>query len=431
MSARVHRHAAGTAPAEETVDFDEFNMEPVGDEEQPAPSPWSTADAAGSQAEAESGARELDFGAPEGADRVDTGWRAPADESAEGAAHEPAAPPAGDAATAPVSFSDFGEFNFAAEGPLREETDRLAAFATDAQETTGSTVESPGDEGFGFDSESAQGEEVPAEFSFAPESDQEPFAFGADPDATAEPESFNFDDREAGLPFEEGLAAGEEDSASWETPGTARDLTFDFDEPDFSTEQQAAPVTGEDKPGLGFGEIDFGEAPQFDEKPEPAVPSQERPAPSEVVPPAPVPPVPPLPRAPSPRPYSEEPLAVTPAPPRRSGSKLPLLLVLLLLMLGGAAGYFYLMGNGQQLFGQIMTTLKGEQPVSPVEQRIGLNIDGSSYVDNREAGQLLVIQGSATNNFAGARSAITVKGIARRCQPARFCSSRPSSAATI
>ena len=49
--------------------------------------------------------------------------------------------------------------------------------------------------------------------------------------------------------------------------------------------------------------------------------------------------------------------------------------------------------------------------VERLEQRIGLNIAGSSYVDNREAGQLLVIQGSATNNFTGARSAITVKGL--------------------
>jgi uncharacterized repeat protein (TIGR01451 family) len=46
-----------------------------------------------------------------------------------------------------------------------------------------------------------------------------------------------------------------------------------------------------------------------------------------------------------------------------------------------------------------------------VEQRIGLTISGSSYVDNREVGQLLVIQGTATNNFSGVRSAITVKGV--------------------
>jgi len=105
--------------------------------------------------------------------------------------------------------------------------------------------------------------------------------------------------------------------------------------------------------------------------------------------------------------------APLPAAPiaRKSTSRVFLLLTLLLLLLGGAGAYLYLQSDGQQFVERLLVTLKGEEPAAPVEQRIGLTISGSSYVDNREVGQLLVIQGAATNNFSGVRSAITVKGV--------------------
>ncbi|NJC86911.1 MAG: DUF3426 domain-containing protein, partial [Desulfuromonas sp.] len=71
----------------------------------------------------------------------------------------------------------------------------------------------------------------------------------------------------------------------------------------------------------------------------------------------------------------------------------------------------YFMGNGQQFIDSLLLKAKGEAPSAPVEQRIGLNITGSSYVNNREAGQLLVVQGTATNNFTTTRTAISVKGV--------------------
>jgi hypothetical protein len=55
--------------------------------------------------------------------------------------------------------------------------------------------------------------------------------------------------------------------------------------------------------------------------------------------------------------------------------------------------------------------ITGTGSAARADQRIGLNVAGSSYVDNRETGPLLVIQGVATNNFTEARSAITVKGL--------------------
>jgi hypothetical protein len=83
----------------------------------------------------------------------------------------------------------------------------------------------------------------------------------------------------------------------------------------------------------------------------------------------------------------------------------------LLLLLCGAGGYFYFASEGQQFAEQLMLKLKGEEAAPVVEQRIGLSIADSSYVYNREVGQLLVIQGATTNNFGAVRSAITVKGV--------------------
>ena len=161
------------------------------------------------------------------------------------------------------------------------------------------------------------------------------------------------------------------------------------------------PVTHSSEGGLGFGEISFG-GPAAPEPTTGPLPPQPEPTPQ------PQPPV--LPEAAAP---ASAPIAL-PLPAGRPAQQ-PMarslrLLVLLLLLLGGAGSYLYFTASGQQLLSQLQQ-LGGAGPAGPAEQRIGLNIAGSSYVDNRETGPLLVIQGTATNNFAGARSAITVKGI--------------------
>jgi hypothetical protein len=107
------------------------------------------------------------------------------------------------------------------------------------------------------------------------------------------------------------------------------------------------------------------------------------------------------------RPHSEE----LPSPPAARSSLVRNLLVLVLLILCALGGYVYFVADGRQLFEDLLTQVTGSEPAVPAEQRIGLEIAGSSYIANQEAGQLLVIQGSAINHFAGARSAITVKGV--------------------
>jgi hypothetical protein len=51
----------------------------------------------------------------------------------------------------------------------------------------------------------------------------------------------------------------------------------------------------------------------------------------------------------------------------------------------------------------------GEADVNSQKARIDISITGSSYV-NGQGGQILVIQGTAVNNYPATRSSITVKG---------------------
>ena len=192
---------------------------------------------------------------------------------------------------------------------------------------------------------------------------------------------------------------GDEWSTGWELP-EADTPTFDFDEPRFTSASETGEVT-RGEAGLSFGEIEFaapaGSAP-------PTTPA------SPELSPAPLSPEPPPPSRPvASRLHSEEPMP--PSSGKGPLSRILLMLLVVLLCIGGIGGYFYFMADGQQGLEQLLAKIGGGEPAVPAEQRIGLDIAGSSYVDNREAGQLLVIQGSASNNFTGPRSAITVKGV--------------------
>ena len=87
------------------------------------------------------------------------------------------------------------------------------------------------------------------------------------------------------------------------------------------------------------------------------------------------------------------------------------MLGVLLLVLCGAGGYLYMSGDGERLVNQAIMKIKGEKPAGPVAQMISFGNIVTSYVNNREAGQLLVVQGMVTNNFPASRSAIAVKGL--------------------
>ena len=105
-----------------------------------------------------------------------------------------------------------------------------------------------------------------------------------------------------------------------------------------------------------------------------------------------------------------------PSPPKKSSlSRILVLLVLLLAILGGAAGFLFMQEGTLNLntVAQYLPFLQdyiGKSPTASAGNRIGINIDGSSYV-NGQAGQMLIIQGAAVNNHTTTRSAITVKAV--------------------
>lgn len=276
-------------------------------------------------------------------------------------------------------------------------------------------ADAPGE--FSFDA--ATSAEGPAEFDFAAEAEGfaasgpdagegEPADFGEVSFATEDDESFAFDEQQPGEPSPFGA-----DEDRWGEPESSGLDSFDFEEPTF--ESQASTETKPKESGLGFGEIDFSDddageesLPAFDNVPDfaPAPPPSETAAP----PPPATASAPPVQRQTTSRPRSEEPSPLL-APRRSPVSKMVIGLIGLLIVLCGAGGYLYVSGDGQRLLGQLVMKIKGESPAVPGEQLIGLKDITSSYVNNREAGQLLVIHGSAVNNFASARSAIAVKGL--------------------
>jgi predicted Zn finger-like uncharacterized protein len=398
------------APAEEPIDFGAFNMEPVSEGETPPPTSLSgTAPTPASDADvAESGAREFDFSAMERASGLADEGGAHTDRPAAPEAPDQPGPAFGEAPSPTVATEMFGEFSFAAKPMEGDDSSPVGEFdfeeTASADDDTARPAERQGEE----PGEVTAGttEPAPGEFAFTADTDSEPFAFDEAPAAPPTAGSFSLDEQEENPLFEGASTFGEEETSDWAEPGTADALSFDFDEPSFTAETEKPLAESGRRGELEFGEIDLGEAPQFTREPEPAPPAATRAVGPDVAPPPPQPQ-----RAATPRQPVEEPLPGIATPHKSSTSKSLLILVLLLLLLCAAGGYFYMMGDGQQLIARVMNTLKGEEPAAPVEQRIGLTIAGSSYVDNRDAGQLLVIQGSATNNFGGARSAITVKGI--------------------
>lgn len=321
-----------------------------------------------------------------------------------------------DFAAAPETFAA-GEFNFATEpeasGP--GEFDFTAAPETSLPAAT-DTAPEPAAAGGEF--EFAPEESAPglSEFGFETEAGEEPPAFGEEAPAAEETTGFEFG---SGDSFESSALSAEqafgEAESSWDQPAAGEGLSFDFDEPNFETKNQGRVSKGRDEAGLSFGEIDFSDDDDAEKVPgfgsEPDF-SQAAMAPAPVPEPLPVPPPPP----PSPRPEARRPHSGEAAPvpfrPRKSPvSRTMAGMAALLLILCGAGGYLYFTGKGQQLVDSILLKIKGEAPAAPVEQLIALSIDGSSYVKNREAGQLLVVQGTATNNFPSTRTAISVKGV--------------------
>jgi len=459
--------------AEEVVDYGDFNMERVPDEE-PAPAPPEPSEPPAAPSieppAAVTGEMDLDFSGLEQSMGPGAGDSELAEEFSFADTSAPAEPPAVDESAPDSSGKAFagesgmsGELDFdatfaetgeptaahPAAGPAEFAFDQAFMESEELEVSAGSTafdfsvepetpaaekvdfaseVEASGLSEFGFETEAGE-ESVTFDQGSAAAEPAESFEFGsgdtfessaAEPAfseaaAAAEPaESFEFG---SGDTFESSAAAepafGEEGASPWEQPEKEEGPSFDFDEPNFESKTEGKVAKGRDEAGLSFGEIDFSdgdsdEKPSFGSEPDFSQATLARPAETEAPPP---PPPPPSPRPVAERPRGGEPFPAPPLPRKSPMSRVLLLLVLLLLILCGVGGYFYFMGNGQQIIDSLILKAKGEAPQAPVEQRIGLNITGSSYVNNREAGQLLVVQGSATNNFTSTRTAISVKGV--------------------
>lgn len=237
-------------------------------------------------------------------------------------------------------------------------------------------------------------------FTEGTDEDADQFDFGEQPDAAEGITSFGFGEEPGATdsPVATEPVFGDEWAANWDQP-EAESAAFDFDAPSFATGTATTEIN-RGEAGLSFDEIEFshpggGETAAISTPPEQTAAA-----------PTPATPLPPLSRPVPSRPRGEE---LPPAPARSSLARN--VVVLLLLILCGIGGYFYFAADGRQLFERLLTQLSGSEPAVPGEQRIGLEIAGSSYVQNQEAGQLLIIQGSAINHFTGARSAITVKGV--------------------
>lgn len=466
--------------AEEVVDYGDFNMERVPDEE-PAPAA-STAFALSPEPPEPSTApsiepaavatreMDLDFSGLEQSMGPGPGDSELAEDFSFADTSAATEPPA-DEEAAPTG-GDFASDAFTGASGMPGELDFDATFAETEEPMTAPPAAGPAE--FAFDQEFAEsgGPEVSADstafdfsaeakapategadlaseveasglkgFGFETESGGEGIAFGQETTSAEPAESFEFDSggtfessapavespaAESAESFEFGSGDAFESSAAeepafgggtaspWDQPEREAAPSFDFDEPSFESKTEEKVAKGRDEAGLSFGEIDFSdegseETPSFGGEPDFSQATLARPAETETPPPP--PPPPPSPRPAVERPRGGEPLPVPPQSRKSPMSRVLLLLILLLLLLCGAGGYFYFMGNGQQVIDSLLLKVKGEAPSVPVEQRIGLNITGSSYVNNREAGQLLIVQGTATNNFTTTRTAISVKGV--------------------
>ncbi len=421
-------------PAEESVDFGSFNMEPVAEE-----TPDAATDSAGNPEEesfepeeepaATAGSEELPEPADEPqddeslADEIDfssleeeMGAAVASGEIADEFSFADISQPADDDETS--TATDFGavaEETGGSGGPVEFDFGEDSSPTGEVESTTpGPTIEKEaGTEEFTF--ESTDDEPTgPSEFTFAEDEESteespggEPadVAFG-DPNDQGDENAFSFDD-------ETPEAAGQ--ASEWDDESPAGD-TFDFDEPRFDTDsaEPQSPPKASAEGGLQFGEIDFSSddedsgVPSFqtdDSFPGAIMEKQPEPEPftrhGQTPPPA--------------RDFGNvEPLPVPPPPKKSSLSRILLLLILLLVVLGGAAGFQFMQEGSLNLKAvtEYLPFLKdyiGEtQEVAPAD-RIGINISSSSYV-NGQAGQMLVIQGTAVNNDTNRRSSITIKG---------------------
>ncbi|MDT8440871.1 MAG: DUF3426 domain-containing protein [Desulfuromonadales bacterium] len=277
---------------------------------------------------------------------------------------------------------------------------------------------------------------VYGEFDFGePADDRAEFAFGDDESvgisaetATAESfaeetdvtdrDAFSFDDDDSagsfGFETDHDFAADTGDT-DWSDDHGDSTAPLDIEEPSFGS--QTGTDRSSDGEEAGFGEIDFpddeedrGGGLSLDDSFAPPPPLETESRSTEVA----------LPVADTP-PESRSAEEIPIPRPKRTvkqgrGRSVALLFVLLLLALAGGVGYLSLQDGGLSV-AQLTKRFPFLQPYlgqpDAVEEapKIDITIAAPVYVNNPEAGQLLVVQGQAINNYATPRSSITVKGL--------------------
>jgi predicted Zn finger-like uncharacterized protein len=431
-------------PVEETVDFGSFNMQAVSEETPDETAvPSDIPEQGDSAPEEESFEQEEDPAPTAEAENISE----PADQAQgdeidfSGLEEEMGESDAGDELAEEFSFADTSQpaeddLTSAEETPEEPPQDQASDFPEASEETMepGGPVEFD----FGDDSGLTGEEESPAqtsevatstgvaEFSFESTDDETEdtsgFTFEEGDDSAQEsteqkPADFALDDQDEdnAFSFDDGVERGSDSASEWDDDAPAGD-SFDFDEPQFDNDTagpESAPKDSSET-DLQFGEIDFSSddddsvAPTLQtddplagaimgtqDEPESFIRREQ---------------TPPLSRDDD----NEEPLPVPPPPKKSSLSRIVLLLVLLLVVLGGAAGFLFMQQGSLNLnaVAEYLPFLKdyiGESQEFAPGDRIAINISGSSYV-NGQAGQMLVIQGSAVNNHTSSRSSITIKG---------------------
>ena len=179
------------------------------------------------------------------------------------------------------------------------------------------------------------------------------------------------------------------------------DFESTFDDEAVTKRIQAAPtdrVSGQEDFEEGFRlEMENEEEEEFEPEPERVKPAAEKPRKLEP--------------KPKPEPPRRTPQDVSQKAKRGGRSKAPLLILIILLLLGGGAAaivYF-----APELVPDKLAFLKVAQkrePADPGVVRLRFTSVSGSFVQNTKAGQLFVIRGAISNNYAMARSHVLVKG---------------------
>ncbi|MBE0577612.1 MAG: zinc-ribbon domain-containing protein [Desulfuromonadales bacterium] len=303
------------------------------------------------------------------------------------------------------------EFAFGEDTEFESETAESTAIDFSKEEPI-----APGEFTFDSDEEELFEQEKIGEFSFEDEGEDGTFSFDV-VEKEAVPTAIQEDSEPGEFSFDDDTSFVEDSASAWDEETSDDETSFNFEEPEFDSFSSAekSSVSTPEEEGLQFGEIDFpddsneSDAAGFQrdddfskadmpliKETEPFDQGQHNvPLPSRV--------------------HDGEQLPTTPPAKKSPLARILVLLVLLLVSLGGAAGFLY-MQEGTLDRSTIVKYLPflqeylGEEPEDTPGDRIGITIAGGSYV-NGQAGQMLVIQGAAVNNYPKTRSAITVKGV--------------------